>query len=168
MPQIGGCSHGAANSERILDRMPDAADDIGPRRSVLRRPKKRSGLVGVSLLVVLAIGVIAVIFGGHGAEPPSCKAQTQDCRQTSDGYWVPLWYYSGLSLAQGSAGRAPSTAGTQPTASQLQRAGATPDEAGEAESYEQSEASQDSGDDSGSDDGSDDDGGDDGGGDGGD
>jgi hypothetical protein len=150
--------------------MPDPDDDTGRKQSVLSRPKKRSGLVGVSLLVVLAVGLSAVIFGGHGAKPPSCKARTAACRQTADGYWVPLWYYGGLSLAQGSTGRVPSTAGTQPTASQLQRSGATPDEADEAESYAQSSDSQDSGDDSddGSDDSGSDDGGDDGGGDGGD
>ena len=78
------------------------------------------------------------------------------------------WGYGGLWPRPGQHRAWPSTTGTQPTASQLQQAGATPEEADEAESYGQSEESQDSGDDSGSDDSGDDDGGDDGGGDGGD
>lgn len=141
---------------------------------------QRHGVLVAALVFAALISAVVVIGGGGSSSSlPSCKARTDRCRETADGFWVPAWYYSALSLAQGTGtggrGGAPSTAGTQPSASQLDQAGATPDEANEAESYgssanpaDGSDASGSGSDDSGSDDGSDDGGGDGGGGDGGD
>ena len=159
-----------AEFERIENRLDDISRPRGQARTARQRRPKRSSLVGLSIFAVVFIVVVVVIGGTSSPKPPSCKARTHDCRETSNGYWVPFWYYGALSLAQGTSGSgsAPSTAGTLPSASQLQQAGATSSETDEAESYGQAADSDDSGDDSGSDDSGDDDGGGDGGGDGGD
>lgn len=173
----GGLSQ--AEFEKTEDRLDDMTRPRGLTRAVWQQRQGRTMRIAVACFVVLVIGVgIAGISGSGSAKLPSCQAQTGNCRQTADGFWVPLWYYSALSLAQGGsigAARAPSTAGAQPSAAELEESGATSAEAGEAESYGQSAGSDASGDDSGSDgsgddSGSDDDsgGGDDGGGDGGD
>jgi hypothetical protein len=152
--------------ERIEDRLDDMGRPQGQVRAARRRRPKRSRLIGLGVFVALFIAVV-VFAGGSSTKPPSCKARTHGCRETSNGYWVPFWYYGALSLAQGtsSSGGAPSTAGTLPSSSQLEQAGATAAQADEAASYAQSADSDDSGDDSGSDDSGDDGG--DGGGDGG-
>ncbi len=157
-----------AEFERIEDRLDGIDRSPGRTRPARQGPPKRSHLVGLSIFAVVFIVVVVVIGGSSSQKPPSCKARTHDCRETSNGYWVPFWYYGALSLAQNTdgSGSAPSTAGTLPSASQLQQAGATSAQADEAESYDQAEDSDDSSDDSGSDDSGDDGG--DGGGDGGD
>ena len=135
-------------------------------QAAMRRRKKHSAFA-IALAVVIVLAVISVVGGASDSNGslPSCEAHTTNCRQTSDDYWVPLWYYGALSRAQGtSGGAAPSTAGTQPTSAQLRDAGATSEEADEAESYSDSDGSSDGSDDSGSGDDSSDDSGDDGGG----
>jgi len=155
-----------AEFERIEDRLDGVDRPRGGTRPTRRPPRKHSSLIGLSLLAAVFIAVV-VFTHKSSPTPPSCKARAHDCRETSNGFWVPFWYYGALSTAQGTSGtgNAPSTAGTLPSASQLQQAGATSAEAGEAESYDQAADSDDSSDDSGSDDSGDDGG--DGGGDGG-
>jgi hypothetical protein len=145
----------------------------GVTRAAWQRRQKHTVLTAALVFAALISAVVVIDSGSNSPSRPSCEARTINCRETADGFWVPLWYYGGLALAQGTAGtgRVPSTAGPQPSASQLQESGATSEETNEAESYDDSASSAGSSDDSGSDDsGSDDsdDGGGDGGGDGGD
>jgi hypothetical protein len=145
-------------SEKIRDRCRIQTTTWTAHGQIGNGAKSARGRVAIAVLAALAVVVVLLVATGSGGhKPPSCQAHTAECRETADGLWVPFWYYGGLSLAQGGTGRAPSTTGTQPTASQLQRAGATPEEADQAESYAESD---DSGDDSGSDHSGDDDGGD--------
>jgi hypothetical protein len=170
-PQDSGDHLSEAEFERAEDRIDDLSRPRGVTRSGWQRHQRHS-LLGAALVFAALVSAIVVIGGGgRSSSLPSCKARSHQCRETADGYWVPVWYYGALSLAQGTSiagtGRAPSTAGTQPSATELRQAGATPDEADEAESYGQSANSADSSDGSGSDDSGSDDSSDGGGGDGG-
>jgi hypothetical protein len=157
--------------ERVEDRLDGMTRQGGAGRTSGRRLQRKHSFGGALFLAAIA-AVIVLLFVGGGASRPSCAPKSTNCRETSDGYWVPGWYCGGLVLAQFPSGgnRVPSTAGAQPTEDELDQAGATPEEADEAESYAQSADGSSDSDDSGDDDGSDDSGDDggDGGGDGGD
>ena len=186
-------------SEEEFQRVEDRLDGVKPRSedvydrldrlnrprgvmSMLASPGRRNAGIMLPVVAVFAVASAAALFSNSSsAKVPSCKKGSVSCEETSNGIWVPGWYYGGLVLAQGSGfGAKPSTTGTQPTTAELEESGATASETSEAESYAQSSAADESsggGDNSGSDDsggdggdisGDDGGGGDGGGGDGGD
>jgi hypothetical protein len=170
----GGNGRGSTDelSEAEFERAEDLQDDMtrprGVTRTAWQRRQKHTVLTAALVFAALISAVVVIDAGKSSPSRPSCQARTANCRETADGFWVPVWYYGGLALAQGigrGTGRAPSAAGAQPSASELEQSGATPDETDEAQSYDESANSAASSDDSGSDDsGSDDSGDGDGGG----
>ena len=76
---------------------------------------------------------MTLLGGSHSAYAgPRCAAHSANCARSSDGYWIPAWYYTSLSDAQQVTD--PSTAGRQPSITQEEENGATPAEASEAQS----------------------------------
>ena len=142
-----------AEFQAAEDRLDGMDRPRGMSRADWRQNQRRTLRTAGFFLVAVIVGVvIAGMSGSSSAKPPSCTKGSANCQLTSDGFWVPAWYYGGLSLAQGTGvGKAPSTTGAQPTEEELQQSGATSEETSEAESYAQASASDGGSDASGSD-----------------
>jgi hypothetical protein len=132
---------------------------------------RRGRIIGISVIsiVTTSIALPIALSSGSGRNytyaGPTCVANSASCSQTSDGYWIPLWYWTSLQSAQNTTA-APTTYGSQPTEEEDETNGASPIEATVASADSSADdATSDGTDDSGDDDSGDDDGGDDSGGD---
>jgi|SRR5579863_10556979 len=92
-----------------------------------QRQNARRAQVGSLAALVLGAVVLTLILTHSGAAPrPRCNPNSPGCRRTSDGYWIPQWYFSALVAAQGTRkGQRQLSTGTQPTVYQLYATHAT-------------------------------------------
>jgi hypothetical protein len=127
-------------AEDQLDKMDYAATTHDDSPDGFARWKRasanRTRIASVGAVIVAAV-VIALLVTHSGEAPrPSCSPHSSGCQQSSDGPWLPHWYYSALVAAQSTPkGQRPLSTGTQPTFAELNKAGASSSEAGQAQRY---------------------------------
>ena len=103
-----------------------------------QRQDARRARVASLAAVVFAVVVLTLILNHSGAAPrPSCSPNSSGCNRTSDGYWIPHWYFAALVAAQGTPkGQRPLSTGSQPSVYQLYAVHATSGEIQEALKWE--------------------------------
>lgn len=107
-------------------------------RKVPASPARRWFVLFAVLVIVIAIGA-SFASGGRSYGGPRCAPHSSRCSESSNGNWIPRWYYVSLQRAQHRS--PPSTTGSQPSIAQEEAAGATPHEADQARTAAQSGSS---------------------------